>query len=90
MKNVDVVKYSTSAKNFIKKADPKLKKQIKDTIKGIMKIPSEGDIKPMSGFSDNRMRIRFGKYRIIYRYDEEGTLLILYIMDIGSRGDIYK
>ena len=44
----------------------------------------------MQGYSDGRKRIRFGKYRIIFRYEDSGTLLILDIIDIGSRGDIYK
>ena len=89
MKKVDEVFYSKEAKNFIKKADAKLKKQLKDGIEGIKTIPSVGDIKPLSGYKDGRMRLRLGKYRVIYRY-EQGNLLILYIIDIGSRGDIYK
>ena len=90
MKLVDEVRYSTSARNFIKKASPSLKRQIKETIEKIKVIPNTGDIKPMQGYSDGRKRIRFGKYRIIFRYDDSGTLLILDIIDIGSRGDIYK
>ena len=42
------------------------------------------------GYDDGRMRLRVGKYRIIYRYDIDNQLKILYIIDIGSRGDIYK
>lgn len=30
------------------------------------------------------------QYRIIYKYTSDNELEILYIMDIGSRGDIYK
>jgi len=90
MKKVDEVRYSTSAKNFIKKASPKLREQIRETIEKIKVIPSEGDVKLMKGFADGRKRIRFGKYRIIFRYEENGVLLILDIIDIGPRGDIYK
>ena len=53
-------------------------------------LPADGDIKPLQGFSDGRMRLRTGGIRIIYRYDEDGILLILSILDIGPRGDIYK
>lgn len=35
---------------------------------------------------ENQYRLRIGKYRIIYTY-EDNTLIIT---DIGSRGDIYK
>lgn len=53
-------------------------------------MPPEGDIKILQGYDDGRMRLRVGKYRIIYRYDIDNQLKILYIIDIGSRGDIYK
>ena len=52
--------------------------------------PPLGDIKTMQGDTDGRQRLRVGKYRIIYRYGFEMELEILHIMDIGSRGDIYK
>ena len=90
MRIVDEVRYSTSAKNFIKKASPHLKLQIRENIEKIKVIPSEGDIKPMQGYSDGRKRLRFGKYRIVFRYEENGLLLILDILDVGPRGDIYK
>ncbi len=43
----------------------------------------------MQGYNDGRLRLRVGKYRVIYRYDVDNELKILYIIDIGSRGDIY-
>ena len=33
-------------------------------------------------------RIRIGKYRILYTFD--GSILTIYVLDIGPRGDIYK
>lgn len=53
---------------------------------GIMGIP-QGDIKPLVGYSDGRKRLRIGKYRIIFIYTDNQDL---YVLDIGSRGDIYK
>lgn len=38
----------------------------------------------------DRKRLRIGSIRIIFRYDGDNTLLILSILDIGNRGDIYK
>ena len=55
-----------------------------------MKTPPEGDIIPMQGYSDGRLRLRVGKYRIIHNYSIEDGKKILYIIAVGSRGDIYK
>jgi len=52
---------------------------------GIQGIP-QGDIKTLQGYTDGRHRLRIGKYRIIFSIIGED----LHIMDIGSRGDIYK
>lgn len=49
-----------------------------------------GDIKPLQGYSDGRKRLRIGGVRIIFKYDENGDLIILSILDIGNRGDVYK
>ncbi|MDE6620990.1 MAG: type II toxin-antitoxin system RelE/ParE family toxin [Lachnospiraceae bacterium] len=46
--------------------------------------------KPMQGYKDGRKRLRVGKYRVIYRYKIDREIEILLIMEIGSRGDIYK
>lgn len=92
MKNiVDEVRYSKSAQKFIKTRDVKEKQRIKDIIESNLKhLPATGDIKPLEGFSDGRKRLRIGSIRIIFRYDENNNLLILSILDIGNRGDIYK
>ena len=63
---------------------------ILDAIQLLTLTPPKGDIKLMQGYKDGRYRLRVGKYRVIYRYDREEHIYILYIMDIGSRGDICK
>lgn len=45
------------------------------------------DVVPMVG-RENEKRLRVGKYRIIFEVFD-GQLLV-YVMEIGSRGDIYK
>ena len=44
----------------------------------------------MQGYNDGRMLLRVGKYRVVYRNDVDNELDVLYIIDIGSRGDVYK
>jgi mRNA interferase RelE/StbE len=44
----------------------------------------------MQGSQDEQMRLRVGTWRVIYKYGIKGDLEILFILDIGNRGDIYK
>lgn len=43
----------------------------------------------MQGFADGRLRLRVGKYRVVYKYIGTNAV-VLYIIEVGSRGDIYK
>jgi mRNA interferase RelE/StbE len=92
MKNiVDEVRYSRSAQKFIKTRDAKEKLRIKNIIEDNLKhLPATGDIKPLEEYSDGIKRLRIGSIRIIFRYDNNNKLLILNILDIGNRGDVYK
>lgn len=84
------IRYAKSAVKALESMDKATKARIRDSIHGLTQKPPQGDIKPMQGYHDGRFRLRVGKYRVIYRYGTENQLEILYIMDIGSRGDIYK
>ena len=84
------VRYSKDALKFLAKVQKPIAQSIREAINGLTLTPPEGDIKVMQGYNDGRMRLRVGKYRDIYRYDIDNELKILYIIDIGSRGDIYK
>lgn len=64
------------------------KNKNKKGIEGLTLKPPKGDIKTLQGFTDNRKRLRIGKYRIIY--NDSDLLDTLYIMVVDSRGDIYK
>ena len=84
------IRYSKSAQKAIESYDRPTKQRIKAGIEGLTQKPPVGDIKQMQGYTDGRHRLRVGKYRIVYRYDLDGTMEILLIMDVDSRGDIYK
>lgn len=85
-----IIQYDKRAKKFIESQDRPTKQRIKKAIEGLTEQPPKGDIKTMQGYRDGRLRLRVGKYRVIYRYATDGTIEILHIMDIDSRGDIYK
>jgi len=84
------IRYSKAAVKAINAMDKATKTRIHAGILGLTQKPPEGDIKLMQGYSDGRYRLRVGKYRIIYKFGLENQIEILHIMDIGSRGDIYK
>ena len=72
------------AKKFIDKLPNNEKKRI---ISAIELLPNGEDIKKMKGYSD-LLRLRVGDYRIIYTVDN--GQLIIYVIDVGNRGEIYK
>ena len=67
-----------------------LSKPDRDRIREAISRLPEGDVKPLQGYKDGRLRLRVGKYRVIYRIENDNTISIVFVMDIGSRGDIYK
>ncbi len=72
------------ALKFLQKQPQAQKERI---LKAIQGLPDVGDIKPMSGY-ENLYRLRVGSYRVIYTI--EGDLLIVRVLTIGNRGDVYK
>jgi len=79
------IAYSKKADKVLKALDKKTEDRIREAVR---KIP-EGDIKPLEGYSDGRLRLRIGKYRAVFYYiDAEKNML--FVLAVGSRGDIYK
>lgn len=85
-----IIKYSKDALKFLSKLDPKSVNRIRAAIQGLTLTPPVGDIKVMQGYTDSRKRLRVGSWRIIYKYGAENEVEILFVIDIGNRGDIYK
>lgn len=84
------ISYSKKAAKYINGLDRPTRQRIKRAIEGLTQHPPQGDIRPLQGFADGRKRLRVGKYRIVYRCLLNGELDILHIMNVDSRGDIYK
>ncbi len=72
------------AKKFIDKLPINERKRI---VYAIEHLPNGEDIKKLKGH-DELLRLRIGEYRIIYSVDN--GKLIVYVVDAGNRGDIYK
>lgn len=84
------IEYAKSAVKYIESLDRPTKQRIRKGIEGLAESPPKGDIKMLQGYSDGRKRLRIGKYRIIYNSKQDGKIEILYIMNIDTRGDVYK
>ena len=72
------------AKKFIDKLPQNEKQRI---VRAIEALPVGDDIKKLKGH-DDLLRLRVGDYRILYTVDH-GELLII-VIDVGNRGQIYK
>ena len=75
---------SKRAEKFLDKLS---KSQQEKILVALKNLPDVGDIKKMSGY-DNFFRLRIGSFRIIYSIDNQN--LIVEIIAIGNRGNIYK
>ena len=83
------IKFHNDALKYLQKQDKAARNRILDHLNILAENPRhpELDIKKMQGVND-RYRLRIGSFRIIYSiHDNE---LIVIIIKMGSRGDIYK
>ncbi len=81
---MDII-YHKRAIKFINSLVPKERQRIKEGINKLIIAPEQCDIKPLEGYAEI-YRLRIGQYRVIYTKDN----VILFIADVGNRGDIYK
>lgn len=84
------IDYSKSAFKVLERMEKSLRMRIVKAIEGLTLTPPQGDIKPLQGKPEGRYRLRVGGYRVIYRYDMDGLVTVLFVIDVGARGDVYK
>ena len=81
------IKFKASAEKDLKKLDIKIQEKIKDIIDQIIDDDFANiDIKKMQSLK-NTYRVRKGSYRIIF--EDHNHELIILVIEIGLRGDIY-
>jgi mRNA interferase RelE/StbE len=78
--------FRNPAKRFLKKIDKNSQKKVLEKIQKLKNNPRIG--KPLTGNLKGFWRLRQDNYRIVYRIKDQE--LIVYIMNIGSRENIYK
>ncbi len=81
------IKWTNSAKKELRKLDKKVIPRLIDAVDELVTNPYPQGVKKIVN-SDNNYRIRVGDYRIIYQVIS--NTLIIYIMKVGTRQNIYK
>ncbi len=83
------IELARPAQNYLSRLDRPTKERIVRVLWQLAENPESNllDIKPMTGRS-GQLRLRIGDYRVIFRIEKD--VLIIYVIAIGSRGDVYK
>lgn len=83
------IKLSKDAANYFRKLDVPTKKRIKQFLYALAEDPytTSMPVKKLVGRA-GEYRLRVGSYRIIYEINN--GILVIYIIAIGPRGDVYK
>lgn len=76
--------FDKPAQKFILRQTPEQREHL---LSAISRLPGEGDRKPLKGHA-GYFRLRVGNYRVIYTVENER--LIVRIVTVGNRGDVYK
>ena len=84
--NVILSKLADDKFNKLIRADRKLGEQVAKAIERLASNPDLGEM--LKGEWKGRRKYRTGRYRIIYRLEREK--LILYIVTIDDRKDVYR
>ena len=76
--------FDKPAQKFILKQQPEQRVRL---LSAINRLPENGDRKQLKGYP-GMYRLRVGDYRVIYTV--ENQKLIVRVVNIGNRGDVYK
>jgi mRNA interferase RelE/StbE len=81
------IRHSKKALKYLLKLQPKLRDRIRNTIRKIADGNTQGqNIVVMQDV--DAFRVRTGDYRVIYEINDDELVLI--VIKIGARGDVYK
>ena len=83
------IKYAKQALKVLSGYDKPTRDLIREKVRGLTDTAPKGDIKPLHG-SENEMRLRVGKYRVIFECLTEGSFKVLMVNKIDTRGGVYK
>lgn len=80
------ISFMPLAKKFLKKRDKHEQSRILKKLRELSRTPELGE--PLKGTLKGFYRLRFGKFRAIYRIFN--NILVISVVDLDVRGKIYK
>ncbi len=81
------IRFERRAEKAIAAMHPQMRRRVAAALDDLAADPYEAvNVKAMVG--NDQFRLRVGGFRIIYRL--ERNLLIVVVIDVGPRGDVYK
>jgi len=83
---VELSKLAEKTLRQISQVDQKLYSRFVNVIESLKENPFSG--KKLSGILKDRYSVRIGQYRMLYKVEQ--NRLIVYIIDLGHRKDIYR
>jgi mRNA interferase RelE/StbE len=81
------VEFSRGAKKQFRKLPIDVQQRIQTKINELAIEPRPNGVKKLQG-DDNSYRVRVGDYRVVYELDDD--VLIITVIKVGHRSDIYK
>jgi mRNA interferase RelE/StbE len=81
------IEFEESASDDLDGLTKKVKAQVLSAIEKLEDGPRSGNVKKLKGY-DNLYRLRSGDYRVIYTIEDD--VLVVLIVAIGNRRDIYE
>jgi mRNA interferase RelE/StbE len=78
------ISFAKAGRKYLARCNRRTRAAIVGAIEG---LPKKGDIRTLKGRSiKNAYRLRVGRYRIVYIWEKDE----IKILDIDTRGDVYK
>lgn len=82
--------YTALARRDLKRLEPKTSKRIVTTVERYTGNKPLEKAKALGGIFQGKYRYRVGEYRVIFTHDSNGKVIILTILRIKHRKDIYR
>ena len=81
------VRYDSAALKNLGKLPADIRQRIREKVRNLEGDPRPPGVKKLKGMTDY-YRIRVGEYRVIYAIKDD--ILLVIIVDVGHRGDVYR